>query len=301
MIKIDDLKPGKYVLATSGGVDSMVLLDLLSQQDVELIIAHVDHGIRTDSQQDRKLVEKVAMSHNLWFEHCELQLGTKVSEAKARDARYEFLRQTCKKYNALALITAHHQDDLIETAIINLLRGTGRKGLSSLQSTSQTLRPLLNTTKAEIIDYALRHELLWNEDSTNHNQKFLRNYVRHSIMTKLTIEQRKDLLTYIVRQNKLNKEIDNLFNLIMHEYDLPQGNSPIPRYLLIMLPDQIAYELTQLIVKKSTGNTVEKSQALHALHFAKTAAVGKFFDLNKKWALTIKKHGQIIVVPKQAC
>lgn len=280
----------------------MVLLDLLrKQKGVELIVAHLDHGIRDNSQQDRKLVENVAMSHNMIFEYREAALGPTASEEAAREARYLFLRHICKKYNALALITAHHQDDLLETAFINLLRGTGRRGLSSLRSTSETLRPLLQVSKAAIVEYALKAGLVWSEDSTNQDQKYLRNYVRHSLITKLSREQRENLLGIIVRQSQLNQEIDILLNNILNNSAQVDPDNALPRYLATMLPDPIAYELMQLFIMGASGRTVERGHALRALHFAKTAKIGKSFDLNKKWALMIKKRGQIIVVPKQAC
>src|SRR5688572_27728765 len=130
-----NVAPGKYIVAVSGGVDSMVLLHLLSQHSQsELIVAHFDHGIRPDSAEDRKLVEKTAKKYGLEFVYREGELGPGASEAEAREARYGFLQIIKVKHNAKAIVTAHHQDDMLETAIINMLRGTGRKGLSSLVS-----------------------------------------------------------------------------------------------------------------------------------------------------------------------
>ena len=131
------VKPGRYVLAVSGGVDSMVLLNLLQQQpDVQLTIAHFDHGIRTDSADDRRLVQAAARFYGLPVVYHEGQLGADASEATARQARYEFLRTVRLVANAKAIITAHHQDDVLETAILNMLRGTGRRGNRSFKSWS---------------------------------------------------------------------------------------------------------------------------------------------------------------------
>src|SRR6266540_5641084 len=149
------VKPGKYVVAVSGGVDSMVLLHMLHQgPGLQLIVAHFEHGIRPDSDSDRKLVEAAAKHYGLPFRFAHGNLGPQASEAAARQARYAFLRMVQKESGAQGVITAHHQDDLIETAIINLLRGTGRKGLSALASTDDLIRPLLAATKADIYDAA---------------------------------------------------------------------------------------------------------------------------------------------------
>lgn len=298
--KIDKIKPGKYVVAVSGGVDSMVLLDLLSQMpDIELIVANVDHGIRKNSQIDRRMVQELAMSHNLKFEFCELYLGNKASEALAREERYKFLRHIRDKYHALAIITAHHQDDMLETALINMIRGTGRRGLSSLSSTTEITRPLLGVSKAEILDYAIANKLEWHEDSTNQDQNYLRNYVRHSIMPKMDVHNRNTLLQIIVRQNQLNKIVDAYLGNLLDELFVP--NKAISRYWLIMLPYPVAYELIQFIFLRLTGKTLEHDIADRALNFAKTAKLHKSLDLNKEWSIKIEKSAWVIVVPKITC
>ena len=290
------LQPGRYILAVSGGLDSMVLLDMLRRlPGVELYVAHFDHGIRTNSQQDRKFVQTVAKSHNLSFVYETDTLGDRASEALARSARYKFLRKVCKKYNAQALVTAHHQDDLLETAIVNMLRGTGRRGLGSLKSTSELIRPLLGTPKTEILAYAQAHHIEWREDSTNNDQTYLRNYVRHSIMPKFSKTAQEKLLQIIVRQNFLNETIDaELQKWCQLHVKLVAIQSTLPRYQLIMLPPQVAYEILQFVLKQHTGNTVEKAQADRALLFAKTAGVGKRFELNNTWQLKIGRSEVIV-------
>src|SRR6185369_2891937 len=118
------VRPGKYVVAVSGGVDSMVLLELLRQKPkLELIVAHFDHGIRPESGEDRKLVQRIAKHYELPFVYVEGHLGASASEALAREARYAFLRKVQAEQGAEAIITAHHQDDMLETAIMDLMRG----------------------------------------------------------------------------------------------------------------------------------------------------------------------------------
>src|SRR4051794_19867846 len=119
-------KPGSYVVAVSGGVDSMALLHYLqTRPGIKLTVAHFDHGIRDDSPEDRKLAQEVAKSYKLPFVYHEGRLGGEASEATARAARYDFLNKVRRSSQAQAIITAHHQDDLLETAILNMLRGTG--------------------------------------------------------------------------------------------------------------------------------------------------------------------------------
>lgn len=142
------MKHRNYVIAVSGGVDSMVLLDALvhdrltelthyplSTTHSQLTIAHFDHGIREESAGDEQFVRKMAEQYGIRYESARVELGANASEEEARKARYKFLRQCCNKYHA-QLVTAHHQDDVTETMIINLIRGTGWRGLAPMEQFS---------------------------------------------------------------------------------------------------------------------------------------------------------------------
>ncbi len=201
---------GRYILAVSGGVDSMVLFDLLSNlPEISLVVAHFNHGIRPDSGEDEKLVAGAAAVLGLPFEAGRGELGAGTSEETARRARYEFLNMVRAKYGAGALITAHHQDDLIETAIINLLRGTGRRGIAAISSNKNVLRPLLPYSKKEISSYAKKSKLQWRDDPTNDNQDYLRNYVRHKLVSKMSVEQRREFLDNLKNITERGAEIDD--------------------------------------------------------------------------------------------
>jgi tRNA(Ile)-lysidine synthase len=279
----------------------MVLLDLLQKTPgIEIIVAHFDHGIREESQQDRKFVQNYAMSHNLFFVYKCVVLGSGASEESARKARYGFLRHSCKKYNALAIIMAHHQDDLLETAVINLLRGTGRNGLTSLRSHKQLLRPMLEFSKIQIINYAKERGLLWREDKTNSDTKYLRNYIRQKILKNIDEPTRKKLQLIIVRHFALNQQIDTELNNLQKKFctiNLVKNFALLPRYLLVMLPTDVSYELLQKTLKDLTGNTVVRNVANQALLFAKTAKNDKKFELGSFWQLRVL-DAQIIVEPK---
>ena len=145
-----------YIVAVSGGVDSIALLHALVQNhnSNSFVVAHANHGIRDDAQQDADVVRSYATIYNAPFEYTELQLTSDASEVEARQARYKFLKSVMQKHGAYAIITAHHQDDVIETMFINIVRGTGRRGLASLKSEGTMIRPLLAVPKTAIYDYA---------------------------------------------------------------------------------------------------------------------------------------------------
>ena len=258
-----DIPTGKYILAVSGGVDSMTLLHLLVQKSQQqatsnkqqaeknqfpvpssqflLVVAHFNHGIRPDSDKDEELVRKAAKKYQLPFEVGYGKLGSTASEETARKARYRFLEQARDKYQAKAIITAHHQDDLLETAIINIIRGSGRRGLTAISENPDVIRPLLDVPKTKIMSYAKRHKLKWREDPTNTDETKLRNYVRRRVVAKLTDQQRRDLLKNIDKVAKINKVENELIATISHQL---VKNGEINRSSFSALPIEIGNELT---------------------------------------------------------
>lgn len=235
------------MLAVSGGVDSMALLDLLAKKpDVELVVAHFDHGIRPDSAVDRQLVEKAAKQLGLVFESGSDQLGPSASEDVARKARYQFLNEVLAKHQAQKVITAHHQDDLIETALINLLRGSGRQGLSAIANNRKVLRPLLGVSKQQIIEYAQSKGLKWREDASNSDVSYLRNYLRLKVLSKLDQEQRRMLISNIDKVAIINNVLDNEFATLSQYI----GLSDINRRVFSELPTEVGDEYITYLLRR---------------------------------------------------
>jgi tRNA(Ile)-lysidine synthase len=276
---------GKYVVAVSGGVDSVVLLDLLNTQklesdELELVVAHFDHGIRNESAEDRKLVEDITSKYGLKFYYSEGKLGKDVSEQKARDARYEFLNKVVIQEKAKALITAHHQDDLIETAILNIIRGTGRKGLTSLSSTAQLIRPLLNYSKLEIIKYAKDNKLKWHEDSTNEQDKYLRNYIRHNIVPRLDQNSKDHFLKIISKQKELNDEIDIELEDVLNS-NIKEDK--IPRLWLNSLDTRLSREVLAAWLRKNKLAEFDKTTIERLSSDLKIIKPNKRIDIYNNW------------------
>jgi tRNA(Ile)-lysidine synthetase-like protein len=207
---------GRYVLAVSGGVDSMALLDLMAravaERNYELTVAHFDHGIRPDSGEDRELVERIAAASRLKCVVSEGRLGARTGEAEARSARHEFLRRVAVCHNS-RLVTAHHRDDLLETSLLNLARGSGRRGLAPMAD-NEVARPLLDVTKAELLNYARERGLEWREDSTNADLSNPRNFLRRVLLSAADTDWQAGYLEQIDRLRVLNDEIDNRLRVL---------------------------------------------------------------------------------------
>lgn len=279
------LAPGKYVIAVSGGVDSVALLNMLvGTKGVDLIVAHYDHGIRSNSSRDRYFAQWLAESYGLAFECEEGKLGPDTSEAFAREKRYEFLRRIKDKRGAKAIVTAHHEDDVLETIVLNMLRGTSRKGLSSLDSRDDVLRPLLHMSKQEILDYALKNNLVWYEDETNSDERYLRNWVRRNIVPRLSHDKRKSLLDSYNKSRQDNKIIDGLLD----EF-IDSGGRTLNKYQLVMLPHEVGLDLVAHWLRKNDVE-IDRKMVERVLISAKTSWPGVRIDLNSgRYVLVQKK------------
>lgn len=262
----------RYIVAVSGGVDSMVLLHQLHRQGQhELIVAHFDHGIRPDSAADARFVESAARAYGLPFASERVELGPGASEEQARRVRYDFLQRTAAEYEA-AIMTAHHADDVIETIALNLQRGTGWRGLSVLDRSS-VVRPLLSRTKQELYDYALQHRLEWVEDSTNAEAIYTRNRLRRRIARSLLPEQRDGVMGLWRRQRELKRAIDRE----LAPFLMPSGE--YVRYTFTMMDDVAAHEVLRAVIMRAGGVSPLRTQAERALLAIKTARPGSFYDV----------------------
>lgn len=288
-----NLKPGTYILAISGGVDSVVLLDLLHSNyqlqttNYKLITAHFEHGIRPDSHKDREFVQGLAGKYNLEFVYEEGGLGPDASEDTARKARYDFLNKMLDKYNADAIITAHHQDDLLETAVLNILRGTGPRGLVSLKSNEKIIRPLLGYSKTQLIEYAEAKNLEWREDPSNQDLKYLRNYIRLKIIPHLPQEEKNKLLINIENTRK------NLFvldNELAEFFKVQPSTDALNRYDFIMLPHSASREVMADWLRRNGVTELSGKMIERLVMAAKTYAPGRTADVLKNKKLKIYKR-----------
>lgn len=224
-----------YLVAVSGGVDSVVLLDMLARKkSYDITVAHFEHGIRgEESVGDQRFVEDLAGHYGLEFVTMNAQLGAKCSEATARAARYEFLLEQAAKIGA-QVATAHHADDVIETIAINLTRGTGWRGLAVMDG--EIYRPLLHTLKREILDYAATHQLKWREDSTNLTDDYLRNRLRKKLAS-LDDDVKFQLLALRDTQVTTKRSLDGLLATNVCDSD------QLEREVFTNIDDTVADEL----------------------------------------------------------
>jgi len=196
-----------YLLAVSGGVDSMVLADLFQVSGFNFHIAHINYHLRNeDSNLDQKLVSGFCERHQIPLHLCEVSEVDKKPENSiqnwARELRYRFFREIQQKQNLDFLVTAHHLNDQLETFIINLSKASGIRGLSGIpKNENGIIRPLLDFSKDEIYDFAKENQIEFREDQSNQKTDYLRNKIRHNIVPEL---------------EKLNSDFLNNFSKSIH-------------------------------------------------------------------------------------
>lgn len=201
-------KEDKLVLAISGGIDSVVLLDLVSKKHPRnnLIVASVDHGIRDNSRKDAEFVSNLAKKYGILFKSTRLNLQKK-DENTARNARYLYLKEIKLEFGAKYILTAHHLNDLLETIILNLTRGSGPLRLWGMQELSgDLLRPMIKVKKSDIKEYAKKNKLKYIEDETNRDLSYARNRIRHKVIPEL-LKINSEVLGNVLETSKLAAEL----------------------------------------------------------------------------------------------
>ena len=197
-------EPGEALVAVSGGADSVALLDALNgvaqELGLTLVVAHADHGIASESWKVATVVRELAATYQLPFETTELQLGPDTTETAARRARYAWLREVQSRRGAKYVVTAHHEDDQVETIVLRSLRGSAPAGFAGIAARGRggLVRPLLPFTRRELAAYAGARGLPVHDDPANHDPRHLRSWVRTTLLPllneRLGTRVRSDLL-----------------------------------------------------------------------------------------------------------
>lgn len=178
------------LLAVSGGLDSVVMCDLFHQAGFQFAIAHCNFQLRgKESDEDETFVEALAEKYNVAFHSTSFDTAAYAKKKKlsiqeaARELRYFWFEEIRHQYNYTSLAVAHHRDDSVETFFINLLRGTGIRGLHGiLHQQGNIIRPLLFAGREELESYSKKKKLKYREDSSNESDKYLRNRIRHHLI-----------------------------------------------------------------------------------------------------------------------
>lgn len=253
-LKACNIRNGQtLVLGVSGGVDSITMLDLFikSEINLNLIVAHLNHGVRIESDKDEKLVQKLADKNNLEFVSKKITPPRSGNlEEELRIIRRRFLIEASEEQKANFVAIAHNVNDQVETFFLNALRGSGSAGLGAMRmSDNKIIRPLLNFPRSEIEKYAEENNLTWYEDKTNEDITYKRNYLRHKIFP-LFGEINPNWLEAINRTSSLQRQIDDYLKIEAQNYI----TEPFDVKNIPTLDKPILYEILGLLYEKAKGD-----------------------------------------------
>lgn len=230
------LKGKKLLLATSGGIDSMVMLHLFQQLDFEIAIAHCNFQLRgVESFEDQKFIQDYADANAVpvyitQFDTKAFAEDYKLStQVAARELRYNWFYELLETEKYDYILTAHHADDNLETFLINLSRGTGLDGLTGIpEQNENVVRPLLAFSQQEIEDYAKLNHIKWQEDSSNASDKYVRNKIRHHLVPMLKELNPNFLSSFHKTQNYLQEAqnmVDDAAIMVYQQVAVQEGEN----------------------------------------------------------------------------
>ncbi len=257
VLKKDDI----IVVGVSTGPDSMALLYLLMEIrkkiNINIVCAHVNHNVRKESKDEAIFLEDYCKKNNIFFEAMKIEkYGDDNFHNEARTIRYDFFDNLVKKYHANYLMTAHHGDDLMETILMRIVRGSTLRGYGGFNSiidkeTYKILRPLIYATKSEIEEFDVKNKIPFFVDSSNLKDKYTRNRFRHTVLPFLK-EEDKNVHEKFLKFSKMIYEYDDYINKIVSTKfsDIYKDNIlDISKYLELeeVLKDKIIYNLLESI------------------------------------------------------
>jgi len=283
------------VLALSGGVDSMVLFDILnkSTKNLKIIVAHVNHKKRKESDNEYTSIQKLCQDKNIIFEGYEINEELSGNfHNEARKKRYNFFKSIASKHNSRKIVLAHHYDDQVETIFMRIIRGSSFSGYQGVLETRKDgfinfVRPLIDTKKEDIYEYAVKNNLLYFEDDSNKSDIYTRNRFRNSILPLLR-EENPQVDDKILQLSEYVSSADNILNKMTASFiekfcfhnmiNLKEFNNQ--EYI-------IKVKIIKYIVNKATNNNLEISnlQYKKIIKMCQNEKANNTYDLGNDFVL----------------
>ena len=246
------------VLGVSGGPDSMCLLSLLlrvrEQVNIKIVVCHVNHMVRREALEEEAFVRKFALDNKCFFELKTLAKIEKNFEAEARKLRYEFFKEIALNYHAKYIMTAHHGDDLIETVLMKIVRGSNIKGYSGFPIKSMVddfylVRPLIFYTKEDIVKYLDNNNIDYCIDQSNFEMDHIRNRIRGNIIPLLKKENSNVHLKFLEYQEELLANYNYINKVALKKLEEIYVNKKLNIAEFNKLDDVIKRRVLEIIIR----------------------------------------------------
>lgn len=260
------------VLAISGGPDSMVMFDLFiklrKELELTLVCAHVNHSLREESKEEYEFVKDYCSKNDVIFEGTTFENYTSNIEGEAHDRRYKFFEELIEKYNASYLATAHHGDDLVETILMKITRGSSLEGYTGFNKLSTRehytlVRPLIFYTKEEIMRYANDNNIEYRLDKTNESDNYTRNRYRNHVLPVLKNENKDIHLKYLKYSEELSKASTFINEYVSKVYENTVENNIIN---LDKLLEEQDYIVEKVIYEYLKNNYLDNYKLIESKH-----------------------------------
>lgn len=265
----------EYVIAAiSGGPDSMALLDILIKLNIKVVCAHVNHKVRLESENEALKVKEYCIKNNIIFEYMEITDYDKTNfENQARNKRYNFFKEQLNKYNSKYLFTAHHGDDLIETVLMKIVRGTNIKGYSGMtrilnKKDYKIVRPFLTLTKQDLLNYVEENNIWYAVDKTNLLDIHTRNRYRKYVLPFLKQEDSNVHLKFKKFSDEIRECSDFIEKYSFKEYErivkdnvlnieeFKKLDNIIKKYIIYILLHNVYKDKIDLLNSKHVNNII---------------------------------------------
>ena len=218
---IDDIPDEYIVIGVSAGPDSMALLhQVINNSNKSIVCAHINHNVRQSSKEEEAYLKNYCQINNIIFESMKIDKYTLSNfENEARIKRYHFYEEILKKYHSHTLLLAHHGDDLIETVLMKIIRGSNLEGYAGIKTYSHQkdytiIRPLLNLTKEDIIKYNKENNIKYYHDETNDDINYTRNRIRKNVLPILKKEDSNIHQKFLKYSNTLQEYYNYVEDII---------------------------------------------------------------------------------------
>ena len=277
-------KTDYIVVGCSGGPDSMCLLHVLFTNGYQVICAHVNHNIRKESLEEYKYVENYCVKNNIPFEGLTLEKGNK-NEKYYRKKRYDFYKSVATKYHTKYIATAHHGDDLIETILMRITRGSNLKGYAGFSTRYDEngytfIKPLIKLTKEEIIQYNEHNQIKYYIDKTNAEDKYTRNRYRHYVLPFLKKEDKNVHLKYIKFSEEIKMIEDYIENTVNDIIKENYQNNTLELNKFLKLDKYLQRRELQSILSKLYGDNIDRINDKHIMQILSQIDKNSNFKIN---------------------
>lgn len=301
---LDISKDGYIVVGCSGGPDSMCLLNILYDRGYKIVCAHVNHNIRKESKDEEEFLKNYCKERKIIFEVLELPHYDDKSESFYRSKRYTFYKNLCNKYKTNILMTAHHGDDLIETILMRITRGSHLHGYVGfkkdyLEYGIRIIKPLIFYNKDEIISFNKMRGIPYVIDKTNEKDSYTRNRYRHKVLPFLKEECREIHLKYLAFSEELESANDYIDRVVDNAINENFKDDVIDLEKFSVLDDYIKRKELERIFKRVYGDDGDKLKKEHATSIIELIKKGQNFTFTLPLDYLVRREYGMLSITKK--